>query len=118
MDEHNIQKVLVAWFRQTYPSMSNLFFAIPNGGARDLVTAKRLKEEGVLAGVPDLFLAVPRHGYPGLWLELKTEAGVLSSVQKKIQGELSQQGYAVATAKGYHSAKSVLIGYLDAIIRE
>lgn len=37
-----------------------LLFAIPDGGRRDAVTGAHLKAEGVRAGVPDMFLAVPR----------------------------------------------------------
>ena len=47
-----------------------LLFAIPDGGRRDAVTGAHLKAEGVRAGGPDMFLAVPRQNAPGLFPEL------------------------------------------------
>jgi hypothetical protein len=46
MTEHDHQKVFVAWARRNYPDL--VLFAIPNGGIRDAITARKLKEEGVL----------------------------------------------------------------------
>jgi hypothetical protein len=62
--EHIEQREFVSWFRRTF---SARIFAIPNGGNRGLVTAGRLKVEGVTAGVPDL--CVPEWS---LWIEMKT----------------------------------------------
>ena len=44
-----------------YPELK-LMHAIPNGGKRDIVTAKKIKNEGGLSGVPDIFLPVARGG--------------------------------------------------------
>ena len=52
--EHEEQRELVRWFRQGYKGVR--IFAIPNGGARSIATAGRLKVEGVSPGVPDLFI--------------------------------------------------------------
>ena len=52
--EHAEQAGFVTWFRTKYPG--TLIFAIPNGGKRDIVTAKKLQMEGVTPGVPDLFI--------------------------------------------------------------
>ena len=35
------------------------YFAIANGGLRNIIVAKKLKAEGVKAGVADLFLMIP-----------------------------------------------------------
>ena len=60
--EHQLQVECVKWFRFQYPKLANLLFAIPNGGLRNIKVATKLKAEGVLAGVPDLFLAIPAQG--------------------------------------------------------
>ena len=74
--EHEEQRELVRWFRQTWPGVR--IFAIPNGGARSPATAGRLKAEGVSSGVPDLFIPAW-----GLWVEMKrTKGGSLSAEQK------------------------------------
>ena len=112
MNEHNIQRLLVAWFRDRYPDLAPVFFAIPAGGKRDKVTAARLKAEGALPGVPDLLLASPRGGRAGLFLELKTAVGSVSKAQRERQAALAAQGYAVEVAKGYEAAKAAVTNYL------
>lgn len=113
MNEHNQQRLLVAWFRATYPQYESVFFAIPNGGKRDPVTAKRLKEERVLPGVPDLMLAVPRGKYHGLFMELKTLTGRTKKSQERINGALAGQGYCVHVAHGYQRAVTMIEYYLS-----
>src|SRR5262245_57218105 len=53
------------------PAPARLCFAIPNGGARDVITAGRLKAEGVKAGVPDVCCPVARWRWHSLYLEFK-----------------------------------------------
>jgi hypothetical protein len=48
--EHQVQVAIC----QYLDSRGVLYFAIPNGGKRNVVTAVKLKKEGVVSGVPDL----------------------------------------------------------------
>ncbi len=97
--EHEEQRELVKWFRQTYPK--TLIFAIPNGGARSIATASRLKAEGVVKGVPDLF--VP---FWETWIEMKrTKGGSVSPEQKLMHLYLRGVGYTVIVAKGFEDAR-------------
>ena len=66
--EHAEQVAFVKWFRLTFPHV--MIFAIPNGGARHPAVANKLKAEGVLAGVADLYVPKWR-----LWIEMKREKG-------------------------------------------
>lgn len=50
--EHKFQVALVKWIRLQYPQL--LFFAVPNGGHRNIRTAMAMKAEGQLAGCADL----------------------------------------------------------------
>ena len=71
MSEHDQQVAVVEYCdAKGYP-----VFAIPNGGMRHKRTAAMLKAEGVKAGVPDLFLPVPKGGYCGLFVEMKDVNG-------------------------------------------
>ena len=54
MNESAEQQLLVDWFRAKFPM--ELIFAIPNGGLRDKLTGEKMKLEGVVPGVPDLFI--------------------------------------------------------------
>jgi hypothetical protein len=94
LSEHAEQVAFVNWFRLTYPNV--LIFANPNGGYRSKITAGRIKAEGGVAGIPDLF--IPEWG---LWIEMKrTKGGVLSDNQKAIIGELDRVGYDIIIGKG------------------
>lgn len=98
--EHEEQRELVRWFRQTWPGV--LIFAIPNGGQRSTATAGRLKAEGVMPGVPDLF--VPAWA---LWVEMKrAKGGVVSPEQKRMIKALESVGYCVLVCRGCEDAKA------------
>ena len=75
-----------------YPELKNMF-AIPNGGKRSKSEAARLKASGVKAGVPDIFLAVARNGYHGLFIEMKVGMNKPTENQVEMMEELTAQGY-------------------------
>lgn len=92
--EHDLQVACVKLFRLQYPQYANLLFAIPNGGQRNLLVAAKLKAEGVLSGVPDLFLAVPSGEHNGLFIEMKNgRSNSLTANQKLMFTELRNQNY-------------------------
>lgn len=113
MTEHHHQVLTVAWFRAQYPKLASLLFAIPNGGQRNPATAAILKAEGLVAGIPDLFLAIPSGAFHGLFIEMKTPNGVLSQAQKRIHPLLVEHGYRVGMARGYEAAKLLLMEYMN-----
>ena len=93
--EHDIQKSCVAWFRWQYPKLAGLLFAIPNGGQRSKATAGKLKAEGVVAGVADMFLSVPASGFHGCYIEMKINApgSKQTPAQKEFEVSVLAQGY-------------------------
>lgn len=93
-----------------------LMYHIPNGGKRNITTAKRLKAEGVKAGVPDIHLPVPRGGYHGLYIELKKQRGNTTTENQDFWLEaLSEQGYSTAVCKGWEEASKVILNYLEGL---
>lgn len=121
MSEHAEQVALFRWAAlasAAHPDL-RLLFAVPNGGARSKATAGRLKAEGVRAGVPDICLPVPRHGYGALYVELKRPwapgraKGALRPVQRDWLAALQEAGNAVAVAYGWIEARDVIEGYLQ-----
>jgi len=113
--EHQEQKALIEWIelcRNSIPELQNIF-AIPNGGMRHPAIAAQLKAEGVKPGVPDLFLAYPKNGFPGLFIEMKRRVGGrLSPVQLEWRDRLSKVGYCVRVCLGWEEAKAAIIEYL------
>ena len=56
------QKALFRWAELAkggHPELG-LMYATPNGGSRNPIEARHLKEQGVKPGVPDIFLPVPK----------------------------------------------------------
>jgi hypothetical protein len=105
--EHEEQRELVRWFRQTWPGVR--IFAIPNGGARSLATAGRLKAEGVSSGVPDLFIPAW-----GLWVEMKrTKGGSLSPEQKNWIAYLESVEFCCIVGKGAEDAKKQIQAFFN-----
>lgn len=98
--ESQLQAMCVRYFRYQFPSFAKRLIAIPNGGHRNKITAAILKREGTIAGCPDIFLAVPRYNFGGLWIEMKAEKGKLSTAQKEMIKEL-EQGYKVAVCYSF-----------------
>lgn len=62
-----------------------MLFAVPNGEERNIITATKLKRQGVIRGVADLILLVPKKGYASLCIEMKTPGGKQSKYQQTWQ---------------------------------
>lgn len=105
-----------------HPALSNIF-AIPNGGHRHPVVAANLKQEGVRAGVPDIFVAWTTNAggwdtTPGLFIELKIPSrrnernGGLSDEQMAWRVRLITAGYEVEVCYGWVEAWNLIVDYL------
>ena len=104
--EHEEQKGFVDWWRVRFPDV--LIFAIPNGEHRAISVAKRLKAEGVVRGVPDLY--VPKLK---LWIEMKRQkGGRLSAEQKAIIPYLESIGDAVIVGYGAEDASRKVLEFI------
>jgi len=98
-EEHKIQKGFIEWFQYQYPQYAPFLFAIPNGGKRSKVEAKKFKAEGVRKGIPDLFLSVPAGVCHGLYIETKTPKGSTTKEQKFYLEEFFKKGYRTAVCR-------------------
>lgn len=115
MNEHNLQVAIIQWaklYQQKWPELE-LLHAIPNGGYRNAREARRLKEEGVLAGIPDLCLPAPRKNYHGLYMELKYGQNRLTKNQLYIISKLIDQKYAVYICNEFSDAIYTIQKYLN-----
>lgn len=87
-----------------------------NGGVRHKKTAVELKLSGVRAGIPDIFIMIPKNGYHGLFIEMKRERKYKS---KATQDQLAflqlaqSMGYAATIAYGWQEAAKITMQYLD-----
>lgn len=100
--EHDEQCTLVQILRRKYPDL--LFWATPNEGLRRPSTGRRLKNQGMLAGVPDLFFPELK-----LFIEMKRQKGYfVSDSQKYVMSRLKDIGYYVHVCKGCNEAMDII----------
>lgn len=94
------------------------FYAVPNGGDRQVHVGAAMRAEGVKPGVPDTCLPVPVGRYAGLYIELKVPGrenqkdGGLSDKQVKWCNRLAAAHYAVAVAYGWESMVAIARRYM------
>lgn len=113
--EDQEQTTVISWCRvmeSQWPELG-LIHHIPNGGKRSKSEAARFRAMGVLPGVADLFLPVPKAGYHGLYIEMKTLDGRVSAEQKAFLSAASEQGFCCCVCFGADAAIAVLTQYLQ-----
>lgn len=89
-----------------------MIFAVANGGSRHKLEAINLKRQGVLAGVPDIFVDVPVGKYHGLRIEMKVGKNKPTDKQKEMIERYNKMGYKAAVCYGAAAAIETLEDYL------
>lgn len=109
------QKALFEWAARSrckYPAL-DMMYAIPNGGSRNLIEARHLKEQGVKRGVPDICLPVPNALYTALYIELKRpDGGRVSDAQRGWIAALNRAGNRAVVCRGWDEARREIERYL------
>ena len=112
-DGHSrLQAACIKYFRYQYSDIKELLFSIPNGiplANQNIRTKiyKKLKEEGLQPGVPDLFLAVGNSIYNGMFIEIKSKKDRLRKKQVDMIRELESENY-----------KCIIVRSLDEFIEQ
>ena len=115
LSEHQEQCAVISWWGlacAAYGLPTFALFAIPNGGARDVITGARLKAEGVRRGVLDLCLAKPTTKHHGLYIEMKAGANKPSPEQQAYIEYLTGSGYQASVHWSAESAINAIKEYL------
>ena len=92
------QAKVIAWARaneNNYPYLWMLHSSL-NGVKMTKAQAGRAIAQGMLSGVPDLFLPVPKNGYHGLFIEMKYGSNKVTENQEKFLQNAANVGYAVS----------------------
>lgn len=111
--ESKLQQSCVRYFRMAYPEYSYMLFAVPNGGARNAVEAKIMKSEGVVSGVADLILLMPRGSYGALCIEMKVGKNTQTANQKQWQHEAEKAGNKYVVVRKFDEFRQVIEEYLN-----
>jgi hypothetical protein len=104
-----------SWLNRAKHPAFELIFAIPNGGARHPAVARKLKDEGVKSGVPDIFIPwpMPEKRLFGMWIEMKSEKGRVSDTQNWWMEKLKSVGYHHVVCRSWQDAATCACEYLD-----
>lgn len=112
--EETEQVNIIDWARwqiASHPELA-LLHHCPNGGSRNKAEAVKLKQMGVMAGVPDLHLPVPKGIYAGLYIELKYNKGRIEPSQRDFLKQAAKYGNFCAVCYGAEEAISIIKEYI------
>ncbi|HNH45327.1 MAG TPA: VRR-NUC domain-containing protein [Agitococcus sp.] len=111
------QAQVIEWSRWAYkanPSrypMLNMLHCSLNGVKLSGTQAKVAKGQGMLSGVPDLFLPVPKNGFHGLFIEMKSEKGRVTENQHWFLTNAESVGYKAVVCYSAKEAISAIEAY-------
>jgi hypothetical protein len=71
-----------------------------------------MKQEGALAGVPDLFLAESTQSHAGLFIEMKVGTAKPTDKQEKMHEQLRVGGYRVEVCRSFDEFIEAIQNYL------
>jgi hypothetical protein len=103
--EHDMQAALLMHLT-LFARRDSWCIAIPNAGQRTPHAARRLKVEGMTAGVPDLCILIPDGKV--IWIELKTGKGRQGPAQKNFQKFCEQTGHTYLMPRSLDEAIGML----------
>ena len=109
------QAKVVAWARaneNNYPYLWLLHSSL-NGVKLSKAQAGKALKQGMKKGVPDLFLPVKQGGFSGLYIEMKSAKGRISSEQSKFLQAASDFGYACFICYSAVDAIDKIKGYYN-----
>lgn len=105
--------VVMAW--NDFPETRKLLFHVANEldrpDSNPILGAIR-KAQGIVSGVADLILLIPRGQYHGLMIEMKTKDGSQSIHQREWQKLVEEQGYRYVVVRSEEEFRAVLTEYL------
>ena len=82
--ESKIQQEIFINFHNKHPNL--IIHSVPNGGTRNKIEAIELKRTGLVAGIADFIIHLPKGQC--VMVEVKNECGTQSKEQIKIQNKM------------------------------
>ena len=109
------QAQVIEWSKWAYKTgkypLLNMLHCSLNGVKLSGTQAKVAKGQGMLSGVPDLFLPVPKNGFHGLFIEMKSEKGKITDNQHWFLTNAESLGYKTAVCYSAKEAISAIEAY-------
>jgi hypothetical protein len=102
--EQAIQRQIISGLRAGLPK-SWLVFHVPNGGQRSKIEAAIFSAMGVMPGIPDIVILGETEAAATAWfLEVKSDTGRLTPIQKACHERLQELGFGVAVVRSWDEA--------------
>lgn len=113
--ESEIQQECIMWFKENYPLLAQegMLFHIANEGIRLGGMGARFKREGVVKGVADLCLCIPRHGYGALYIEMKRKGTYQRPEQKAWQAAVEKYGNKYVVCRSREEFAAIIKRYMS-----
>ena len=111
MSERDEQIKLFQWFR-LHPALKRHAVYIPNDGKRSPQLGAVYKKMGLRPGTSDIFIAVPRGQYHGLWIELKFGKNKPTPAQLQFLEDMRENNYKCEVIWGADAAIQFIEDYL------
>lgn len=110
--ESAIQSTYITWLNLQHPAVAEVTASFANGGKRDSRYGQRLKREGLKKGFPDIGIFVARGNNHGMFIEFKSDKGVVRKEQKHVMSILTAQGYRCSVCRSLEEAMDATSSYL------
>tara|TARA_R110000787_G_scaffold261374_1_gene366720 strand:+ start:1158 stop:1496 length:339 start_codon:yes stop_codon:yes gene_type:complete len=110
MSEDRLQQEIYLWFHNEYPKLRGLLFHPANGGSRSSREGAKFKSMGVFPGVADLLFIYQNQLYA---IELKTQTGTQSKVQKTWEDRVKIEGVCYEIVRSLVEFKKIIIPIIN-----
>lgn len=98
------------WFEFSYPRYKGRYLRF-EVKQTSKIQQSILKAEGNKAGTSDILIALPCGVYAGLWLEVKSDKGKMSTGQRIFQTEMTPD-YMCQTGYGIDQCRKIISEYM------
>jgi len=117
ISEASIQASILEWasIDPIIKKYRRFIIHFPNEGKRTRWYGAHLNRLGMRRGVSDIFIAVPRHGFGGAWIELKSKNGKLTDDQIKFIDDMKSQNYYTEVCRSFEEAQAKILAYLQGL---
>lgn len=113
-EESKLQAECFKWCWNEHPETRRLLFHIENERANgNKIDGARRVAMGLVAGVSDLILLMPRGVFHGLCIEMKTLTGTQRERQKEWQFLVEKQGYKYCLCRSFAQFQQIITEYLS-----
>lgn len=109
--EMRAQIMLFEWI-SFHPHIAPFCFSIPNERKASRFHGALLKQMGLRPGASDVFVAIPRGDFHGMFLELKEGRNKPNDRQLKFMDDMRSQGYYCVWKTGFEKARLAITEYL------